>query len=303
RNEITGGCTQTYCAKGRSKFFWYPSTGDPPAHYTPTAWFDGVNDITGVWTSIPYTQSQYKAAVDVRRAVPSPLELSIDVEHDAKSDSGTIHVQVVATDTVPHTKLHIRIALVEDSLFQGGDKYDQILRDYLPTYLGWMFSTISEGDTVEHSEDFTMDPGWDQSKMRVVAYVQNGKGTPPGEYEILQALQVPMYEPTPAAVAGLTSALLESDIVLQWSPVDQDEGGLPLTVDHYVVYRDTLSFFGPGSDPFDTTVDTSYTDDTGVVGDSGTNYYYTVTAVKGTKVSDFSGAAGEFDRYVTNTEK
>ena len=50
-------------------------------------------------------------------------------------------------------------------------------------------------------------------------------------------------------------------------------------------------------------MDTSYTDDTGVVGDSGTNYYYAVTAIKGTKVSDFSGAAGEFDRYVTNTEK
>ena len=77
----------------------------------------------------------------------------------------------------------------------------------------------------------------------------------------------------------------------------EDEGGLPLTVDHYVVYRDTLvGFFGPGSDPFDTTADTFYTDDTGVVGDSGINYYYAVTAVLGAKESDFSGAVGEFDR-------
>jgi hypothetical protein len=273
------------------------------AHYTPTLWYDGVDTTVTVWTNIPYLQSRYAIKVNGRLAIPSPLELSIDVQHDAKSDSGTIFVQIVATDTVPHEKLHLRIALVEDSLFQSGDRYDQILRDYLPTYLGWMFSTIAEGDTIEHSEDFTMDPGWAQHKMRVVAFVQNGKNTTPGEYEVLQALQVPLYEATPAAVAGLTSTKLEDDIVLHWSPAEQDTSGMPLTVDHYVVYRDTLGDVGAGSTPIDTTTDTTYTDDTGVVGDTGTNYYYAIKAVKGTKESELSGAAGEFDRYVTNIEK
>jgi hypothetical protein len=298
RNEITSGCSQTYNAKGRAKFFWYPQTGDPPAHYTPTVWFDGVSDQTGVWTDISYTQSVYRDSVNSRRAIPSPIELSMDVDYGAHGDTGTVHVQVVATDTVPHAKLHVRIALVEDSLFQSGDRYDQVLRDYLPTYIGYLFSTISEGDTIEHSEDFVVDPDWDVNKMRVVAFVQNGKDTPL-EYEVLQALQepIPVFVPVPQKVTGLTVALVESDLMLNWAPVEADTSGNPITVDNYQVYRDTIDSL-PAPEIVRTTSDTFFVDDSGVVGDTGTQYYYAVTAVLGSKESDYSAAAGEFDRYV-----
>jgi hypothetical protein len=100
----------------------------------------------------------------------------------------------------------------------------------------------------------------------------------------------------PAVVSGLTATLAETALLLQWSPVTTNTEGQPMTVDHYCVYRNTLGFFDPGSDPFLTTPDTFYVDDTGVVGDSGTQYYYCVTAVSGVKESDDSGVVGEFDR-------
>jgi len=100
----------------------------------------------------------------------------------------------------------------------------------------------------------------------------------------------------PAAVADLTIDLSAGDLLLDWSPVTIDGYGNPVMVDQYYVYRDTEGFFGPGSDPFDSTAATSYLDDSGATGDTGTNYTYAVTAVCGGEESVLSGACGEFDR-------
>jgi agmatine/peptidylarginine deiminase len=102
----------------------------------------------------------------------------------------------------------------------------------------------------------------------------------------------------PVPVADLTIDLSAGDLLLEWSPVTIDGYGNPVTIDHYYIYRDTAAFFGPGSDPFDSTAATSYLDGSGVTGDTGTNYYYAVTAVSGGKESVHSGACGEFDRAV-----
>ncbi|MCK4597587.1 hypothetical protein KAU04_06080, partial [bacterium] len=104
----------------------------------------------------------------------------------------------------------------------------------------------------------------------------------------------------PQVVDGLTVTLVETDLLLQWSPVVTNTEGHPLTVDLYHVYRNTLGFFEPGSDPFTSTADIFYVDDSGVVGDTGTQYYYSVTAVAGTKESEFSSAVGEFDNGLIN---
>jgi hypothetical protein len=99
----------------------------------------------------------------------------------------------------------------------------------------------------------------------------------------------------PAQVSGLTATLVETDLLLQWSPVATNTEGQPIAVDHYCIYRNTSGVFDPGAVPFTTTADTFYADETGVVGDSGTQYYYCVTAVDGSKESDGSAVVGEFD--------
>jgi agmatine deiminase len=106
----------------------------------------------------------------------------------------------------------------------------------------------------------------------------------------------------PMPVADLSIELSGDDLYLSWSPVTVDGYGHPIAVDQYYVYRNTVGFFDPGSDPFDSTAVTMYLDNSGVTGDAGANYYYAVTAIAGGKESALSGPVGEFDREMTAGE-
>jgi hypothetical protein len=260
---------------------------------------DGITDVTG-GSTVSYLWSVYKSEISARLPVESPLEMNLEVNYGTRSDTGSVIVQIVATDTIPYTGLRVRTCIVEDGLSYSGRNYNQILRAYFaptsPYHLGTPI-TISEGDTIIHTDDFVLSGSWVPENCRVVAFVQNDPGVPPPEIEreAIQAVQSPVIKPVPAAVTGLTATLMADDLLLEWGPVTTDTDGGSITIDHYQVYRDTVGFFGPGSDPFLTTTDTVLTDTTGVVGDLDTHYYYAVTAVAGTDESAVSGEVGEFD--------
>jgi len=227
--------------------------------------------------------------------VSSPVTLDLQVDFP-KADSGTAHVEVVATDTIPFTTLRVRVAVVEDGVYYGGKTYNQLLRDYRPDHLGVPI-TIAEGETVTVSQDFPILTVWAVENCRIVAFVQDNSTR-----EVLQAIQKPVLTPVPDGIDDLTIDLVENDLLLQWSPVVVDTNGNPIEVDLYHVYRDTVPFFSPSPPPFDSTAEAFYLDDTGTVGDTLTHYYYQVTAVAGEKESGFSQAVGEFDGHVTNIE-
>jgi hypothetical protein len=270
--------------------------------WTPTIWVDGI-DSTWESHTVSWWLTKFRGMVDARLPVPSPLELDLQVEYGARGDTGTVHVEIVATDTIPFTTLRWYLNIVEDDLTQGSRHYDQILRDYVLGYNGTAL-TISEGDTVDVSEDFIMDPSWLEENCRVVVFVQNGKLAPAGERkrEVLGAIQEPVLQPVPAEVVDITITKGAQDLVLQWSPVVSDTNGDPLEVDLYRIFRDTVCFFQPGSEPFDSTPDTHYVDTSGVVGDTLVHYYYGVTAVVGAKESGFSKRIGGFDFPLYNIE-
>jgi hypothetical protein len=115
---------------------------------------------------------------------------------------------------------------------------------------------------------------------------------PPQAVEDLRALQ-----------AFGTSGPGSKDIRLIWSAVTADTTGAPLTVDAYVVYRDTLLGFVPGpATELGTTADTTYLD-AGACGDAGHTYFYFVNARKDTLESMHSQCIGEFDQDLINGEK
>jgi hypothetical protein len=215
------------------------------------------------------------------------VALGLQVEFP-KADTGTAHVEVVATDTITFTNLRVRVAVVEDGVSYGGKTYDQLLRDYRPSHLGVSIS-IAEGETVTVSQDFPIQTAWAVENCRIVAFVQDNSTR-----EVLQAIQKPVLTPVPEGIDDLTIALAENDLLLQWSPVVVDTSGNPIEVDLYRIYRDTVHNFTPGS-PFDTTTEAFYLDTTGVVGDTGTHHYYAVTVVAGEKESGSSGQVGEFE--------
>jgi hypothetical protein len=270
--------------------------------WTPTIWVDGIDSTWGSY-SVSWWLTIFRGMVDARLPVPSPLELDLQVEYGARGDTGTAYVEIVATDTIPFTQLRWYLNIVEDDLTQGVRHYDQILRDYVLGYNGTAL-TISEGDTVDVSKEFVMDPGWEEEKCRVVVFVQNGKLAPAGERkrEVLQAIQGPLLQPVPGQVVDVTITKSSENLLLQWSPVVTDSNGNPIVVDLYRIFRDTVAFFDPGSNPFDSTPETLFMDTTGAVGDTLIHYYYGVTAVSGTKESGLSKGVGEFDRPLTNVE-
>jgi hypothetical protein len=293
------GHFQTPAGNGRK--VWYG------VQYTPTFYGDGVDTIIGHQGGINPCWAAYKGSISARRAIPSPLEMSLQIDYGAHGDTGFVAVQIVATDTIPYTSLRIRTCIVESGLSYLGRNYNQMLRDYFcptaPAHAGTPI-TISLGDTIDHIDEFVVDSSWVPDNCQVVAFVQNGVGVPPPEIEreVIQTIQKPLIEPMPGVVSGLTSIKVNHDLLLEWSPVEADTNGNPLVIDYYQVYRDTLGFFDPGSDPFTITIDTFLLDDTGVIGDSLVNYSYQVTAVAGSKESEPSAAAGEFGRLVINSE-
>jgi hypothetical protein len=102
-------------------------------------------------------------------------------------------------------------------------------------------------------------------------------------------------EDAPPPVTDLGIILLESDLVLTWSP---PEGK---AVTEYVIYRDTQSDFVPTTgDSIAGTSDTTYTD-AGAAGAVGTNYFYVVKTVSESgQKSDPSNIVGEYDKALIN---
>ena len=259
----------------------------------PVVWFDGVDEKQGAAEGIDSLRAIYRDMVLARRAVPSPLTVDLTVEFGAKADTGTAHVRVAAVDPIAFQGLRLRLAVIESEVFlpYGGRTVHHVMRDYVPDTLG-LSLTMTQGDT-DHSEQFIIDPAWIPENCDIVVFVQDDTTR-----EVLQAVQAPVVAEAldPAMVEGLRAHLSGDDLLLAWSPVTEDAQGGPLTVDHYLVYRDTLAFREPGSDPFQTTADTFFLDDTGPVGDTGEHFFYWVTAVAGDKESADSDGVGEIDK-------
>ncbi len=109
----------------------------------------------------------------------------------------------------------------------------------------------------------------------------------------------------PAAVSDLTATLAGNALHLSWQAVTADEGGNPITVDHYTVYRHIDPRFVPvAGDSIGSTAETYYDDPAAALKDPGTNHYYVVKAVdsQGRKSAD-SSTVGEFDKTLLETAK
>jgi hypothetical protein len=236
--------------------------------------------------------AEYSGMISDRRLISSPLEMDFQVEYGAKGDTGTVHVEVVAVESLTVSDLHLRLALIESDRLYFEDVHDQIMRDYLPDISGTYF-LIAEGDTFALSQDFVVDTTWAAENCRIVAFVQDDESK-----EVVQAVQDWIIAPPPDEVEDLTITLAGEDLLFEWSPVSENTHGESLKVDLYNIYRNSLGSYDPEADPWASTVDTFYADTTGVVGDTGIQLYYWVTAVAGDKESESSGGVGEFDRQV-----
>jgi hypothetical protein len=174
------------------------------------------------------------------------------------------------------------------------ENYAQDAHYYLDTHAG-PDSALGDqnwsGGGWQYLGDF---PFSDTARVTVTDYWE---GT--GVYVIADAIKWSFVSPLepdapPAAITDLASHKADDDIVLTWSAVTQDTLGNPLTVDRYVVYRNS----DPTTEPADSIAATASTEysDPGAAGSTGTNYYYVAKAVSDAKgKSASSNMVGEFD--------
>jgi hypothetical protein len=275
-----------YEAASLSRLFWYPPWADG-SYYTPTFWIDGVDSLSYSWP-IPTWWSQVKSRIAARLSVPSPVDIDVKIFGGAKHDTLTAEVAVVAKDPIVYNNLRLTMCVTQSGLYSGQER-NQVVRSWEPFWGGVSFS-IAEGDTFTHTEEFVIKSTWVEENCRFVAFVQDAN-----TYDVLQSVQSPVLVPTPEKVNSLDINLVDSDLRLDWPAVTTDTWGNPLAVDGYRVYRDTVAFRDPGSDPFFTTTNTYFIDDSGAVGTLDKQYFYWVTAVAGYKESIESPGAGEFD--------
>lgn len=167
----------------------------------PTVWFNGIDEQTGVWADVNYTQSVYTGKIQTMQFFPAQLVMDLQVDFGVKADTGMVHVEVVAEDLVGFNDLYLRLAIIESGVSYGIKTYNQILRDYLPDQNGISFS-IAQGDTFTHSEPFIIDSGWDAAECDIVVFVQND-----AERMVIQAVQAPVVISTAVVSETSTSGM------------------------------------------------------------------------------------------------
>ncbi len=256
----------------------------------PMAVFDGGDKLVTATADSAYIK--YKAHIEGRRAVPSPVIMDLAVSYDAESREGQAITQVTAVDSVICGDLRLRYALIESDLPYSGEVLHEILRDMYPADAGVGF-TIQQGQTHVDTVGFVLDPQWLPENCDLLAFVQCDIGK-----DVLQSTQrpIPVSLP-PKPVQDLRIILFTPHLFLTWSPVTQDQAGSPISVDYYRVFRDTaLHSDASGKALIDTTSLPSFMDTTSeYVGNPELNYSYFVTAVAGGMESDPSNQVGEFD--------
>jgi hypothetical protein len=113
----------------------------------------------------------------------------------------------------------------------------------------------------------------------------------------------------PAAITDLTITINAGTIDLSWSAITVDSSGFTTTIDHYVIYRGTKAYFTPtsldsiaGVSPITLNFNDNNLGGADVVGDTLTNYFYTVEAVDqyGNRAKP-SNRVGEYDYQLVAT--
>ncbi len=261
----------------------------------PRCFFDGVR-VDSV--------HQYKAAIENRLAVPSPLEISLSAVYDSLTGGGQIIAQVEAVDSVGGQDLRLRYALIESGLVFEGKQYPEVLVDLFPGAEGVSFE-IESGqvfrDTVDFDRDELLIPedcsDIDTLKITCVAWVQDDNGR-----EIHQSVQMPLdlLPASPRVVTELAAVLAGPYIYVTWTPVTLDIYCRSITVDDYQIYRCSSLYYNPGAAVLlDSTLETAYLDSTCACVKSllGNCFYYVMAEVEG-RISEPSNAVGEIDHYL-----
>jgi hypothetical protein len=157
---------------------WYFSNnqGFPGEIQFPVVVFDGGRCVVGANT-VSGSKADYGTEIDLRRAVGSPVSLSL--QGQIGGSSGSVSATVTVEDALPPGNYVVRMAVIESGLIVGADHFDfvpRLLLEEEPLSVGGV------GEDVVVNRQFTVDPSWNPVNMDVIAFVQNDE-----TLEVIQA--------------------------------------------------------------------------------------------------------------------
>ena len=155
------------------------SNEDDVGHYAtvyPLVIFDGGRFVVGA-TTVNATKANYRTEIEHRRAVMSPVSLSLD--GDISGGRGSVAVTVDVHDALGSGPNVLRIVVIEDGIVAGSDHFDFVARDILNEE---PLAVSAAGESVVVLRDFTVDAEWNVENMDVIAFVQDDS-----TLEIIQA--------------------------------------------------------------------------------------------------------------------
>ncbi len=150
--------------------------------------------------------SGYETRILNQLSNPSPIEISLEVEYDTLTRTGTIYYKAKATDNVPQTNLRLRTAITESYVYYTGPNGDpvhhQAMRDMIPDTLGISVNLVSPPDSVYGSIPFTISSNWNPDKIGIVSFIQTDNVVSQGNirrkpiYQGAKLFFSPMFEKT-----------------------------------------------------------------------------------------------------------
>jgi hypothetical protein len=138
----------------------------------PTIVFDGQDKVTGSQGNVPADEANYKQHIDSR---PSTADLTIKAWFSIDGTAGTVTINTTVQKTLSITEvgLVLNAVIVEDHQTRSPMGHYLRMTAVSMPFNEQSISVHSEGSSANFSQDISIDPKWDQSKLAVVAWVQN----------------------------------------------------------------------------------------------------------------------------------
>ena len=168
--------------------------------YTPYGFVDGV--FRG------YNYNQWLNWLMARYDEPSPMEINLNGSYNQDTRQGNLHVTIHATDPITMQGLKVRIALTESEIYwiaPNGVRYHNFtMRDMIPSATGLALN-ISQGQTMEFDQDFSVPSESDINECAIIAWVQADNSG----YEVLQAARSDVLALSPVGIDDNVASLPE----------------------------------------------------------------------------------------------
>ncbi|OQY30013.1 MAG: hypothetical protein B6244_01770 [Candidatus Cloacimonetes bacterium 4572_55] len=158
---------------------WWPAPGNDPFYLVNIdenrariSDYYGVNAVpTGFieGDDVGSSGSGWSNLIQNHLNVSSPLAIDLEVADGA----ATAHITAEGAIS-PNSVVHFVIteSNIDYTGTNGDPHHDQVMRDMIPDADGHPL-TISQGETVDMSVSYMIDPGWNPSNLEIVVFVQN----------------------------------------------------------------------------------------------------------------------------------